>query len=110
MGLGVRISSITTYFCFLLAAASLFSLITSISAHCAFFKVSLQSSSFLLIAIHDCIPALVLPNTGRPKMWAVALVVQQPLKVLSQNLQAAILAPPFSASDEFETVNDIVTV
>ena len=37
-------------------------------------------------------------------MWAVALVVQQPLKVLSQNLQAAIFAPPFLASDEFETV------
>ena len=38
-------------------------------------------------------------------MWAVALVVQQQLKiVLHANLQAAIFAPPFSASDEFETV------
>ena len=37
-------------------------------------------------------------------MWAVALVVQQPLKVLSQNLQTAIFSPPFLASDEFETV------
>ena len=48
-------------------------------ARCAFFKIALQTSSFLLIVIHDCIPALVWPNTGRPKMWAVALVVQQPL-------------------------------
>ena len=61
---------------------------------------------FLLIAIHDCIPALIWPNTGHSKIWAasVALVVQQPLKVLSQNLQVAIYAPPFLASDEFETV------
>ena len=74
------------------------------TSHCVFFKIALQSSLFLLIVIHDCILALFWPNTGRPKMWAVALVVQQPLKVLSQNLQAAIFAPPFLASDEFETV------
>ena len=40
-------------------------------------------------------------------MWAVALVVQQPLKVLSQILQTAIigeLAPPFLAFDEVKTV------
>ena len=37
-------------------------------------------------------------------MWALALVAQQPLKVLSQNLQTAIFAPPFLAPDEFETV------
>ena len=53
--------------------------------------------------IHDCIPALVWPNTGRPKMWEVALVVQQQLEVLSQNLEASIFAPPFLTSDEFET-------
>ena len=50
---------------------------------------------------------LVWPNTGCPKMWAVALVVQQPLKVLSQILQTAIigeLAPPFLAFDEVKTV------
>ena len=64
-------------------------------AHCAFFKIVLRSASFLLIAIHVCIPDLVWPNTGRPKMWAVALVEQQPLKILSQNLQAAIFAPPW---------------
>ena len=92
MGLGVRISSITACFRFLLAAASSFSSMTLLSAAacCAFFKIALLSSSFLLIVIHDCIPALVWPNTGRRKMWAVALVVQQVLKVLSQNLQAAI--------------------
>jgi hypothetical protein len=104
MGQGVRISSITACFRFLPAVASSFPCMTSLSAHCAFFKIALLSSSFLLIAIHVCIPALVWPNTGRPKMWAAALVVQQPLKVLSQNLQTAILAPPFLASDEFETV------
>ena len=64
MGLGVRISSITACFCFLLAAASSFSRMTSPSARCAFFKIALRSSSFLLIAIHDCIPALVWNNTS----------------------------------------------
>ena len=103
-GQGVRISSITACFRFLPAAVPSFSRMTSLSTRCAFFKIALLSSSFLLIAIHVCIPALVWPNTGRPKMWAAALVVQQPLKVLSQKLQTAILAPPFLASDEFETV------
>ena len=43
-------------------------------------------------------------------MWAVSLVVQQPQKVLYQNMQTAMMhcsailaAPPFLASDEFET-------
>ena len=92
MGLGVRISSIKACFRFLLAAASSFSSMTSLSAHCAFFKNYLRSSSFLLIVIHDCILALVWPNTGRPKIWAVAKVVQQTLKVLSQNLQPKLHA------------------
>ena len=74
------------------------------SACSAFFKIALLSSSFLLMAIHACIPAFAWPNTERPKMWAAALEVQQPLKVLSQNLQTAIFAPPFLGSDEFETV------
>ena len=57
-----------------------------------------------------CVPALVRHNTWRPKMWAVSLVVQQPQKVLYQNMQTAMMhcsailaAPPFLASDEFET-------
>ena len=58
---------------------------------------------FLWIAIHARIPALVWPNTGRPKMSVVALVVQHPLKILLQNLQTPLFAPPFWASDEFET-------
>ena len=42
-------------------------------------------------------------------MWDFALVVQQPLKVLSQNLQTAMMqcnphSTTFLASDEFETV------
>ena len=35
-------------------------------------------------------------------MSSVALVVQHALKALSQNLQVAIFAPPFSASDKFD--------
>ena len=35
-------------------------------------------------------------------MWAVALVVQQPLKDLSQNLQAAIFTPPFLAFENLK--------
>ena len=54
-----------------------------------------NSSPFLLIVIHVCFPALVLPNTGRPKMWAVALVVQQPATT-EQNLQTAIFTPPYN--------------
>ena len=77
---------------------------TSLSACYAFFKIAPQSSLFLLVVIHDCIPALVWPNTGRrgrPKMWAVALVVQQPPKILSQNLQAAIIMIVFIFSSIF---------
>ena len=51
------------------------------STHSTFFKITLQSSSFLLIVVHDCISAFVWPNTGRHRMWAVVLEVQQPLKV-----------------------------
>ena len=68
------------------------------------FKIALLSLSFMLMAIHACIPAFAWPNTERPKMWAAALKVQQPLKNLSQNLQTAIFEPPFLGSDEFETV------
>ena len=83
----------------------------SLSPRFAFFKIALLSSSFWLIVIYVCIPALVWPNTGwLLKMWAVALVVQQPQKVLYQNMQTAMMhcsailaAPPFLASDEFET-------
>ena len=69
------------------------------SASCAFFKVALLSSSFLLMVIHACIPAFAWPNTEWPKMWASTLEVQQPLKVLSQNLQTAIFAQPLLGSD-----------
>ena len=88
---------ITACFCFLPAAASSFPSMTSPSAscQCAFFKVALLSSSILLMAIHACIPAFAWPNTERPKMWAAALEVQQPLKVLSQKLQTANFAPLF---------------
>ena len=68
---------------------------TSLSARFAFFKIALLSSSFLLIAIHARIPAIVWPNTGRPKMWDVALVVQHPLKILSQNFANSILRTTF---------------
>ena len=40
----------------------------------------LLSSSFLLMTIHACIPAFAWPFTERPKMWAAALEVQQPLR------------------------------
>ncbi len=83
MGQGVRMSSITAFFRFLPAAASSFPRMTSLCARCAFFKIALMSSSFLLIVIHVSIPALVWPNTGLPKMWAVARVLEQPKKVLS---------------------------
>ena len=33
-----------------------------------------------------------MPNTETPTMWAGAVEVQQPLQVLSQNLQTAIFA------------------
>ena len=59
---------------------------TSSSACCVLFKHLLGLIAFAW------------PNTERLKMWAAALEVQQPLalKVLSQNLQTAIFAPPFS--------------
>ena len=39
-----------------------------------------------------------------PQNVAVALVVQHPLKISTQNLQTSFFAPPFLASGEFETV------
>ena len=52
--------------------------------------------------LHSCkaliIPTLIWPKTGRPKMYAAALDVLQPLKFLSQSAQLASLAPPFLAS------------
>ena len=86
MGLGVRISSITACFRFLLAAASSFSSKTSRSARSAFFKIALQTSSFLLIVIDDCIPALVWPNTGRPKM-STSDLLQREAEYLQQPAQ-----------------------
>ena len=75
---------------------------TSPSANCAYVKIALLSSFFLLIVIHACISAFAWPNTDSPKLGA-ALEVQKPLKVLS-HLQTAIFAPPFLGSYEFETV------
>ena len=81
---GVSNSCITACSWFLPGAASSFPCMTSPSACCAFFKIALLSSSFLLMAIHACIPVFAWPSTEHPKMWAAALEVQQQLKVLSQ--------------------------
>ena len=89
-GPGVRIPSIRACFHLLPPPASTFQSMTLQSACCAFFKIALLS----LIVIHVCISAFVWPDTGSPKLCAVALVVQQPLKVWSQNLQTAIFTPP----------------
>ena len=95
--------SITCFFRFLPDLDSSFPRITSPIAFWAILKAPLLSSSFLLITIHACIPALDCPKTGRPNMCAAALVVLHPLKVLSQNVQVAFLAPPSFAFDEFVT-------
>ena len=55
------------------------------------------------MVIHACIPAFAWLNTELPKMWTAVLEVQQPLKLVAQNLQTAIFAPHFLGSDEFET-------
>ena len=81
-------SYITACFRFLPAS---FPCMTSSSACCVLFKHLLGQHLLGLIAF-------AWPNTERLKMWAAALEVQHPLalKVLSQNLQTAIFAPPFS--------------
>ena len=57
----------------------------------------------MLIKIHDCIPALVWPNTGQNVGSCCGSTATTEGFVFSQNLQTAIFAAPFSASDEFET-------
>ena len=90
----LRVLCTTACFRFLPAEESSFPSMTSPSARHVFFKIALLSSSFFLMEIYDCIPAFAWPNTERPKMWAAALEEQQLLKILSQNLQTAIFAPP----------------
>ena len=65
---------------------------------CAVLSALRLSSSFLLIGMHGRIHALSWTKTGRPKICAAALEVLHPVKLLSQNMHSAFLAPPFLVS------------
>ena len=58
---------------------------------------------FLKIEMHGHIPAFSWAKTGCPKICAAALEVLHPMKLLSQNMHTAFLAPPFLALVLFVT-------
>ena len=82
---------------------SSFSQIIMLIVFCAFMNATLLSASCYLITIFGIMPALSWPKTGHPEIFAAALEVLHPLKLLSQNTQIAFLAQPFSGSALFVT-------